>query len=710
MAIFKKICIIFLLVLFSGLFLFSNSNPAIAIDDTIYTNLKNAPNEDEAIRLIYKIGNISQGYNFAQGIQEIEKLHKIAKTLPFKSAEIYVYLNYSVTYINHLDFASAHKYTDKAILYAKENKLRRGHADALQHKAWIYDKTGEYDKMFEYLMLALSIYEKINDKQKIGQCYYGLGHAQYNSEQINQANENYEKAKQILGNNIEDWQAQVINNNMALIHKRKKNYDSAILTFNNTIQQISKKKSWNIDDTSRFAYTLYQIGESQYKKSNWDSALYYFDKSLKFYPFATAVEKSTVSAVYNGIGYTYLAKKNYTNAALYFDSALYYANLYHYYFSYPNAYLGLSKLNEEQNKHKEANNYLRLYVESRDSILKISNPVRLYELQSQFEIGKKDEEIKINEKELHYKRNQVYLLLGIILVAIIFSIFIFLQRAKLIKKNTQLVTLNQEVTQKNEEIQSQSELLKMQKEELEQKKNQLEEVNKMKDQFFSIIGHDLRNPFAVLLSSAEMLIRNLEKYDKDKSQRYLQLIYDSAKRSHTLLENLLLWAKSQLGSIQFKCEKNNLNKISESIISFLRSHAEQNSVIITNHIPDFIELYADKNMLETILRNLITNAIKFTQNGTIDIKVALDQKRQWAEISIIDSGVGIKKENLEKLFRIDISQNTLTSYGDKGTGLGLILCKEFVEKHGGKITVESQLKKGSTFAFTLPVYHGQDLN
>lgn len=710
MVYFLKICKIGILIILSCNIAIAKPKALTTIADSLYTNLKNAPNEDEVIRLIYKIGHIAQTFPFAQSIQEIEKLHKIAKNLPHKSAEIYVYLSYSELYISNLDYRSAHKNTDYAILLAKEYQLNRAYADALYHKAWIYDKTGEYDKMFEYLMQALSVYEKTNDTKKIGYCYYAIGHAQYNSEQIDQAIKNFEKAKQILGKDIEEWHLQVINNNMGLIHKRKKNFDSAILAFNKTLQQISKKKIWNIDDTSRFAYTLFQIGESQYKKNNWDSALLYFFKSKEFYPFAIPVEKATISTVYNGIGFTYLAKKNYQKATTYFDSALYFAKFYNYYFSYPNAYQGLSKVNEEQNKHKEANHYLRLYIESRDSILKISNPIRLFELQSQFDISKKNEEIKTNEKELHYRSNQVYLLIGIVFFAIIFIIFIITQRGKLIKKNTELVKLNKEIIQKNEEIQSQSELLKIQKEELELKKNQLEELNKMKDQFFSIIGHDLRNPFAVLLSSAEMLIRNLEKYDKDKSQRYLQLIYDSAKRSHNLLENLLLWAKSQLGSIQFKCEKTNLRKLSDNIISLLHSHAEQNNIIITNHIPDFVELYADKNMLETVLRNLITNAIKFATNGTIDIKVALDQKKQWAEIAIIDSGIGIKPQNLDKLFRIDISQNTLTSYGDKGTGLGLILCKEFVEKHGGTIKVESIFKAGSTFAFTLPVYNNQGLS
>ncbi|NOQ25676.1 MAG: PAS domain S-box protein [Bacteroidales bacterium] len=236
---------------------------------------------------------------------------------------------------------------------------------------------------------------------------------------------------------------------------------------------------------------------------------------------------------------------------------------------------------------------------------------------------------------------------------------------------------------------------------LKESEKQLIELNATKDKLFSIIAHDLRTPFNSILGFSELLIGNVKDFEIAKSEKYIGLINSSTKDSLILLENLLKWAQSQTGQIKFKQKRIILSSIIREIIELSNSIAIVKDISLVHNYSDEIEVYADENMLKTVLRNLISNAIKFTKTGG-NINISLISEQNQVEISISDNGVGINEETLKKLF--DNSTN-ITSRGtanEKGSGLGLVLCKEFVEKHGGKIWVESEVGKGSDFKFTLP--------
>lgn len=268
--------------------------------------------------------------------------------------------------------------------------------------------------------------------------------------------------------------------------------------------------------------------------------------------------------------------------------------------------------------------------------------------------------------------------------------------------------LQQELKQQNETLERYAALLENANEELQQKnreldeKNaQLKELNADKDKFFSIIAHDLRNPLAILCELPQVIIENIDNYSSDKLIEMLSMQQDTATSLLTLLENLLSWSRIQRGMIKHRPQLIIINELIDRDIALLNPNAVQKKIALKNLLQTKIVVYADYKMVDTILRNLMSNALKFTKpDGTIHISAT--QNDSMAEISVTDTGLGINKQHLSKLFRIDKQYRRTGTANEQGTGLGLILCKEFVERNGGQIWVESEVEKGSTFTFTLP--------
>jgi len=236
---------------------------------------------------------------------------------------------------------------------------------------------------------------------------------------------------------------------------------------------------------------------------------------------------------------------------------------------------------------------------------------------------------------------------------------------------------------------------------LVERENQLKELNGTKDKFFSIIAHDLKNPFSVLFSSIELLLMHLQKNNLDRVQAKALMIQDAAKRGYNLLQNLLEWAQTQLGTSPFKPIETELYELVSEVIASVDNIAIDKSISIFNEIDKSLIAIVDSNLLQIVMRNLITNAIKFT-NKDGQVIISAKQSSQSIEVAVKDTGVGMTSEILERLFRIDTKVTTKGTNDESGTGLGLILCKEFVEKHGGKIWAESNENEGSIFRFTIP--------
>jgi signal transduction histidine kinase len=223
-----------------------------------------------------------------------------------------------------------------------------------------------------------------------------------------------------------------------------------------------------------------------------------------------------------------------------------------------------------------------------------------------------------------------------------------------------------------------------------------------KDLFISILAHDLRSPFTALIGISDLLIENIGVYDIDETKVLLNHLKDASQETFALLEDLLSWTRSQSGNMPFTPQILDLSDICKNILESLKITAEAKSIAIQISIIDNISVFADNNMLKTVLRNLVVNAIKFTNKGGT-VVINAEENPENVTISVSDNGIGISPDRLTKLFNISQRLTTKGTEKECGTGLGLILCKEFVEKHGGKIWVESELGSGSDFKFTLPI-------
>jgi|AntAceMinimDraft_15_1070371.scaffolds.fasta_scaffold21749_2 PAS domain S-box-containing protein len=236
---------------------------------------------------------------------------------------------------------------------------------------------------------------------------------------------------------------------------------------------------------------------------------------------------------------------------------------------------------------------------------------------------------------------------------------------------------------------------------LKESETRLRESNHTKNKLFNIIAHDLRSPFNAILGFSSLILENHTQYDEKEREKYIKVINNSAKQAFCLLDNLLNWARTQTGKFVFNPKKQSLDKILKEVKKLNKNNARMKNIKLSYSLLEDINIYVDYDMMEIILRNLISNAIKFThKNGEVTIKT--EQDKDNVIVSISDTGIGMSQEKVQKIFDIGEKISTAGTENEKGTGLGLILCKEFVEKHGGEIWVESEIEKGSKFIFSIP--------
>ncbi|RLD60920.1 MAG: hypothetical protein DRJ05_03665 [Bacteroidetes bacterium] len=366
---------------------------------------------------------------------------------------------------------------------------------------------------------------------------------------------------------------------------------------------------------------------------------------------------------------------------------------------------GLNDLYYVKGDYKNAYKYQEKHFGIRDTIFNLEKEKQIADISTKYEAGKKEKENKvlkqqnvIQELELEKGKSRfifTILIAGIIVVFII-SIALILYRSNLQKKRT-----NDELKNKNKQITLQKNQLIETLKFLSKREKELEEANITKDKFFSIIAHDIKNPFTSILGFSNMLRDDFDNLSLAEQKKYAGIISESSENLYKLLDNLLQWSRAQTNRIEFHPEKFDLSILLENNVALYKNAALKKKIEI---IPDFksgVNIFADKSMADVVIRNLLSNAIKFTKlNGRI--KISAIENIDKVKIGIIDNGVGIEKSKIKKLFRIDSKVKSEGTDNEQGTGLGLIICKEFVERNGGKIWVESKKNMGSSFFFSLP--------
>ncbi len=624
-------------------------------------------------------------------------------------------------------FAQNAAIIDSLLKQLKITQSDSARADIYNNLCWNY-RVDSPKLGYDYGTMALSIYVKQKNILKQCNVLNKLGINKRNLGEYSAALDDFYKILSIAEIPLCNLEIAYANNNIADIYSRLEKYDKAIeftdkalplfrsvdnktgIAYNLNMKGsiYENKKEWknalvyykmgltlriSIGDISGAATSFVHIGDCCLELNLPDSALVYYKKGIEYYDKAGF---TNYGQSYISLGKYYAAKKEYQKAINYLEEAIAKARLmrspmniqkanevlHNVYFSLKN----YKKAYETQTLAREGNETLR----KSEYIKKITT----LELNYAFEQQSKQKEIDDLKKKALYETHiykQQLLSYGLVILLIIISIitfFVFRNYKYTAKTNRLLKEYNEEISRQKIAIQTQNE--------------QLHELNATKDKFFGIIAHDLRNPFNGILGISELLVSSWQSFTYEEKMPMIKMIRDSSQHAFNLLENLLEWSKAQTGKIDFHPDQFMFDKLLKDVVSLLENFSNQKNITINYQIAKNLKVFADQNMINTILRNLITNAIKFTEtNGEINVKVV--QERTEILVHVSDTGIGISENNIHKLFKISEKITSLGTNNEKGTGLGLLLCKEFVEKHGGKIWVESELGKGSDFIFSLPV-------
>lgn len=360
----------------------------------------------------------------------------------------------------------------------------------------------------------------------------------------------------------------------------------------------------------------------------------------------------------------------------------------------------LSKLEEQIRVEKQEIEYNQQKIEYLNTAIN----------QKKILVEQQDELLEKQGEQLNNSRVIIYAVSVVSFILLLLSVFFYRLNQYKKQTNQKLADLNQDLTQKNEMITEQKEQIEQQNEVLAFQNKRLDEGNSTKDKFFSIIAHDLKNPVNTIKGFSELLELRKDKLTEEKRNLFYKQIADSSNNLSEILDNLLDWARSQSDRITYNPVKTELDGIVERNVKFIESTARKKNIKIITQLSGNIMLNVDINMTDTILRNILSNAIKFSYR---DNKIVLNCQRynkEFVQFSVVDFGAGMSKDRQKKLFHIENTESTLGTEEERGTGLGLVICQEFVQKHNGKIWISSVEGEGSTVSFTLPAVFNDDIS
>ena len=675
--------------------------------------------------MFLSLGGIS-GYaqSADQLIDSLENL--LSEDIP-DTTRVNVLVDLSEVY-TFIDFQKGLQYSQEA--YELTNKLNSNALKyrAAQKLASNYSFEGDYTSALKYETITLQLALVMNDSSNIGQSHNNIGNYYYEIGEYDEAYFYLTQAYRILQVSSKNSSDSIIMNvalhNVGRVFKELGQYEVALRHL-----KLSQKISEKLNDFEGKPYSLDEIGDVNLRMKEYDSALAYLSAALRVtreiirvYPLSTV--KDLESKTLSKIAQAYRYKGDYSKAFAYYDSTYRIHELTGNKFGIAEVELGRGTVFLEQQKYTEATNYitkaLSLAQEINARVLEIacykelatlwekkgdfrksleffkqfkalddslfSNEMqqKLLRDQIRFETETKDSQIaaltRMEENQKSEIRKQEFIRNILVVVVALTAILLFTvyrsgQRRKQI--NT---------------------LLLQHQEEMEKRSSELEQLNQVKDKFFSIISHDLRSPINALAGLMDLLDKGaIEPYELPVAIKELRTRFNHTR---SLMNNLLDWTVLQMDKMSLQAGSVELKNIVDENIELLGS-IQNKKIKMVNAVPGNAIGYADSNTINLVIRNLLTNAIKFTNDGG-EITIAAEAKGNEWVVSVRDNGIGMSEEIQKKLFDKINPYSTRGTANEKGTGLGLILCKEFVEKNGGRIWVESKENSGSTFWFTLP--------
>ncbi len=573
-------------------------------------------------------------------------------------------------------------YQHQALELYEKKQNEQGMLECMNELADIYIRTKEYEQAMEYKFQALKLEEKFGNERAIAQSltqmaalYTELGNYELAFNRCSQAITKREKLNDRRGL-AESYKV------LGLVHAKSKNYRQALEYL---------RKALAIKDTLKtktdVGEVLNNIGDVYNTEGNPQQAESFYKQGYEKEQSLGNKKGMTLSLI--NLGKNSIDLKDYTKASNYLKEALIYAQEINSKEDIDNCYLYLSQIYEKSKNVSEALKYYKLYTEYQKQIFDENTNKKIAEMHEIIETNRREKEIAfINQerkihalelKEANISRDN----LRLIIAFVVFSFIIALIIVRILnKKNKQLAESNALITQKS---------------------MSMEELNNTKNKFFSIIAHDLKAPLNSLSGFSNLIINHVEHLSKDEIKMMAVDLDKSIRNLYDLLNNLLTWARSQMNTIEFKPVNLEVSTLFDDLVGLIQLNAQNKKIHIVTTLATEIKIFADENAVKTILRNLASNALKFTpEEGKVTL-TAKQYNENFVQISVNDTGVGMDTLTMTKIFRIETKHSTKGTQGETGTGLGLLLCKEFIEKNGGTISVESIVDVGTTFKILLPI-------
>lgn len=691
----KAVIAVFFLVV-SGI---SNSflcaKTPLTVQDSLAILLEKHPAQDtvRAI-LINELAYATYTNDLEYTFRLAEELNELSKKINYPKGNLNSYNLFGIYYDAKGEYLKAKENYQKALVIAQLNEIEQGISATLNNLGIISEILGEYPEAFEYYHQSLKIDEKGGDSVGIAKTYLQMGGLyEYMSDTV-QALKYYRNSLK-LANALNERTLMAYNriNIGYIFHEKGKNKEARTL-FNEALA-ISEKDN----QQEGVLLSLLMIGILDKEAGDFQVALNRLNNSL-------AISRSIGAIAYERYCYFHIADNYFRMKKI--DKAYDFAKKAFSDEEYMDESLQmttaelLAEIAVEMKNYKAAYEYHVMFKELNDHSFNEGNVRQIAKLEYEYKIEKEREMVRLKQEKKdaiqEAKRKKELLVRNFILVALLLLIVMLALVVKNIRHKYKANALLS--AEKNKLVQANN-LLEHQKEKLELLAKELETANHTKDKFFSIIAHDLKSPFTSILGFSEVLLEGYDEFDDDEKMDFLSKIKTGSEMVFILIENLLNWAGSNVGSIKFNPVSLTLKDQVDSLLSIYKSSSETKQIVLKNKVEDNLKVFADKDMIRTILRNLVSNALKFTHEGG-EVVVDCKLEKEMAVLQVIDNGVGMESHKAKQLFELNKKSSSLGTKGETGTGLGLVLCKDFVELHNGRIEVKTTLGKGTQINIYLP--------
>ncbi len=703
-----RIIRVILLICFLALFLVCQGRTETDINDhDLYLD---SHQEDDSLKMdaLINLGWEARRECPSSALEYTKKALDLAENLGYESELARVLTNMGHLYWRLGEFGMAYDFTSEAMHIFDNLGDKSGVARAMNNMGILFHGRGHFDTALEYYFNTLDLYNEIDSVAATAKVLNNIGLVYQQQNDLENAEEFHMRSLAIKEEYGNERGKAYSYSNLGSVSQEKGNYQQA-LAYNEAALEIWEKHP----DRRETAYTMRNIGIIYHLKGRLTEAAAELERTKDIY--IDVGDKRGLAQVYNDLGKVYLDMGELENSRHCLDQALALTESVEVTLFNSEVFQSMSKLMYSLGNYREAYELQNRFLELQDSIYDEDRRRRSVELRLMYDRRSREQDFELLRRanqvnELNLEKQKIYrnFLLVFIILIVIMLLVIYYRFREVRQTNRLLERQKAEISESNRRLQELNDRLTEQKQKVEHINKKLKKsekeliaVNNTKDKFFSIISHDLRNPFASIVSFSRILKRDMDNLSHQELIELAGELDKSVIKINNLLENLLQWSRTQTGKMTYRPGNFQLKDVVGDNLKLFSPNASEKGVEIIDRVDINLMVWGDINMTRTIIRNLLSNAIKYSER---DGRVTITSRKLngFAEISVADEGVGISEDNQQKLFRTDSLYSTYGTDDEKGSGLGLLLCREFVSKQGGDIRLRSKEGKGTVISFTIP--------